>query len=117
MNFHKKVSEIIEKDPRFKADAYEFVMQALVHAQTRLKREGHISGRELLVSLRDLALEQYGPLTKTVLAHWGVQTTYDFGDIVFNMVENGLMSKTDQDSKDEFREVYNFDTVFNVFGK
>lgn len=114
-DFYKKVEEITEKDRRYKPDAYEFVMQALWFTQTQLNRDGHVSGKELLEGIRKFGLEQYGPLTKTVLEHWGIKTTDDFGEIVFNMVENGLMRKTNKDSRDDFRNVYNFPEAFDIF--
>jgi uncharacterized repeat protein (TIGR04138 family) len=53
-------------------------------------------------------------MTKTVLNHWGVNTTDDFGEIVFNMVENGLMGKTEKDSREDFKNVYDFHEVFDI---
>ena len=116
MDFYKKIEEIIEKGQRYKADAYEFLMQALWFTQKKLKRKDHVSGRELLEGIREFSIEQYGPMAKTVLAHWGITTTEDFGEIVFKMVENGLMKKTQEDSKDDFKDVYDFKEAFNVFG-
>ncbi len=116
MDFYKKVEEIVEKDPRYKPDAYEFVMQALWFTQRGLDRKGHISGRELLDGIKKFGLDQYGPLVKTVFNHWGVAKTEDFGEIVFNMVENRLMDKTDKDSRDDFKNVYDFNEAFDIKG-
>ena len=115
MDFREEVEKIIIKDPRYKADAYEFVMQALWFTQGALKRRTHVTGRELLDGIKEFALEQYGPMSKVVFDHWGVKDTYDFGSIVFNMVDNKLMSKTDEDSIDDFRGIYDFDKAFDVF--
>ncbi len=114
MNFHKKVNQIIKKDARYKPDAYEFVMQALHYTQKKLKRDGHVSGRELLGGIREFGLGQYGPMLVTVLEHWGVKITDDFGEIVFNMIDNGIMKKTDEDSVKDFRKVYDFKSAFDV---
>ncbi|HTY45546.1 MAG TPA: Minf_1886 family protein [Patescibacteria group bacterium] len=114
-DFYRKVEGIIEKDPRYKADAYEFVMQALWFTQKKLKVQADVSGRQLLEGIRDFALEQYGPMARAVLAHWGIKATADFGELVFNMVDVGLMGKTDRDSRDDFKEVYDFDQAFDVF--
>ena len=113
VDFYKKIEETTERDPRYKPDAYEFVMQALGFTQTKLKKGEHVTGRELLEGIREYGLEQYGPLTKTVFQHWGVNTTEDFGEIVFNMVENGLMGKTDKDSRDDFKNSYDFKQIFD----
>lgn len=116
-NFYEKIEEIIKKDPRYKLDAYEFVMQALSFTQRKLNREGHISGKELLDGIREFGLDLYGPMTKTVFQHWGVRTTEDFGEIVFNMVENGVLGKTDKDSRDDFKNVYDFNDTFDTKDK
>ena len=115
MDFHRAIEKIIEKDPRYKADAYEFVMQALWFTQKRLDRNAHVTGKELLNGIREFGLAEYGPMAKMVFEHWGVKSTYDFGAIVFNMVDNKLMSKTDEDSIDDFKDIYNFDKAFEVF--
>lgn len=112
-NFYEVVQELCEKDSRYKADAYEFLLEALHFTQTRLKKQGHISGKELLEGMRDFAIEQYGPMAKTVLSHWGITKTQDFGNMVFNMIEKSLLSKTETDSLDDFKDVYNFELVFS----
>jgi uncharacterized repeat protein (TIGR04138 family) len=111
-NFYQVVEEICLIDNRYKADAYEFIIQALHFIQGKLKRQGHITGKELLEGIRDFAIEQYGPMAKTVLNHWGITKTQDFGNIVFNMVEKRLLSKTETDSIDDFKDVYDFEVVF-----
>jgi uncharacterized repeat protein (TIGR04138 family) len=115
MDFHRRLDKIIEKDPRYKPDAYEFVMQALWFTQKRLKKEGHVTGRDLLEGIRELGLEEYGAMAKVVFEHWGVNKTEDFGNIVFNMVENKLLSKTEEDSIDDFKDVYDFDKALDAF--
>lgn len=114
-DFYETLDGIIAKDPRYKLDAYEFVMQALWHTQKKLKREGHVSGKELAEGIRDLGLEQFGPMAKVVFGHWGIQSTSDFGEIVFNMIEAGLMGKTKEDSRADFHNVYDFDLALDVF--
>ncbi|MCX5711498.1 MAG: hypothetical protein NTY47_00270 [Candidatus Omnitrophica bacterium] len=115
INFNKKVSRIIEKDSRYKADAYEFVMLALSHTQKDLSRKGHVSGGELLKGIRRFGMDQFGPMTKTVFNSWGVEKTADFGAIVFNMIDHGLMSKNEEDSPNDFKDVYDFNKDLNVF--
>jgi uncharacterized repeat protein (TIGR04138 family) len=112
-DFEQKLEIVLNKDRRYKRDAYEFLMQALFFTQNKLKRKGHISGKELLEGIRDLALEQFGPMAKTVLEHWGITSSEDFGDIVFNLIDNGLLFKTQEDSKDDFKNVYDFKEAFD----
>jgi len=111
-DFYLSTEQIYEEDRRYKPDAYEFIMQALYFTQRKLKRETHVSGRELLGGIRDFAIEQYGPMVKTVLSHWGISKTEDFGNIVFNMVNKKLLSKTQTDSINDFKDIYDFDVAF-----
>jgi len=113
MNFQDKIQEIREKDNRYKPDAYEFVMQALYFTQKRLNKEGHISGQQLLEGIREFGIDQYGFLVKTLFNYWGIKSTQDFGEIVFNMTDSGVMGKTEQDCRDDFKNVYDFDEAFD----
>jgi len=104
---------IIEQDSRYKEAAYEFVLEALSFTQKRFKRSQHVSGQELLEGIKILLMDKFGPMTLTVLKHWGIQSTEDFGNIVFHLVNHKVLSKTDDDHIDHFRNVYDFDLVFN----
>jgi len=110
--FHKKVEEIFRKDPRYKMEAYEFLMQALFFTQNRLKRQGHVAGKELLEGVKEYGVEQFGLLAQTVFEQWGVKKTEDFGEIVFNLVDAGLLKKTEEDSIEDFKGVYEFKETF-----
>jgi len=112
-DFYQLAEEINSKDSRYKPDAYEFMLQSLHFTQEKLKRQGHIAGRELSEGLRDFAIQQYGPMARAVLTHWGIFNTQDFGNIVFNMISAGLLSKTEADSIEDFRDVYDFKEAFS----
>ena len=114
-NFYEKISLISEKDPRYKPDAYEFLIQALCFTQKRLGCQGHVSGNQLLEGIRDLAIEQYGPLAKAVFNHWGIFRSLDFGNIVFNMIEQGVLTKTEDDKLKDFENGFDFDKELDVF--
>jgi uncharacterized repeat protein (TIGR04138 family) len=111
-DFGDKVDQIIEKDPRYKPQSYAFVMGALDFTLRRLKKPRHISGRELLEGIKKLAKEEFGPMAKIVFEHWGIKNTEDFGHIVFNLVEAGIMSKTEEDSIEDFKDVFDFTKEF-----
>jgi uncharacterized repeat protein (TIGR04138 family) len=72
----------------------------------------HVSGQELLGGIRQFALEQFGPMAQTVFEDWGVRNCQDFGEIVFNMVEIGLLAKRDTDSREDFLAGYDFQEAF-----
>lgn len=106
------ISEIRRKEPRYPRAAYEFVQESLRLAHEQVGREGHVTGRELLDAFRTLALAEFGPLARTVLAEWNVRTTDDVGRIVFLCVEARQMGKTDDDTMDDFHAVYDFAKAF-----
>ena len=108
----KNIKDIASKDPRYTVEAYIFVLEALDYTRRELGLHGHVTGRQLLEGIRTLALQRYGAMTKMVFEHWGVVNTLDFGNIVINMVNEKVLSKTPEDSIDDFRDVYDFDDVF-----
>lgn len=120
LEFSEIVELICKEDARFDRRAYLFLRQALDHTVKDLKkrhperatRSQHVSGPELLHGIRDYALEQFGPLAKTVLNSWGITRCADFGDLVFNLIEYNVFSKTDSDRREDFTEVYDFDEAF-----
>ncbi|MDP6125657.1 MAG: hypothetical protein QGH20_07885 [Candidatus Latescibacteria bacterium] len=112
--FFQRVEALADRDGRYRRDAYLFVLGALSHTYDHVvKDQRHVTGPELLMGISDYALDQFGPMTKTVFDHWCVTETQDFGEIVFAMVEAGLMGKTDEDSIDDFKDVYDFDEEFD----
>ncbi|MFA7368825.1 MAG: Minf_1886 family protein [Kiritimatiellales bacterium] len=105
------LEDILARDPRYTAEAYAFVRAGLDHTVRRLEKPRHVSGQELLDGIREFALAEFGPMTKTVLNGWGIKRTEDVGEIVFNMVETGLLGKTEKDSRADFANGY-FDEAF-----
>jgi uncharacterized repeat protein (TIGR04138 family) len=75
--------------------------------------ERHLTGQELCEAIRRYAIEQYGLMAKVVLNNWGLHTTGDFGEIVYNLIEIGMMKKSKTDRREDFDEVYDFDRAFN----
>jgi uncharacterized repeat protein (TIGR04138 family) len=140
MSLRNQLPRIIACDPRFPVEAYAFVLEALDHARIqklnamgrrapdkppapapgkgrsrsrgrRTPRVSHVTGRELCDSVRKLALSQYGLLAATVLGHWGIRSTSDIGDIVYNMIATGDLEKTPSDSRADFNNVFEFATA------
>lgn len=103
---------IVDADGRYRAEVYLFVQDAFAHAVARLGQRRGLTGRELLEGFRCLALERYGPTARLVLEHWGVRTTEDVGRVVMNMVAAGLMRKSDRDTIEDFKDVFDFTEEF-----
>ena len=117
VSFEEALAKIRAKDPRYQRDAYLFVREALDHTQKTIGKDTrgrirHVTGQELLAGIREFALQQFGPMTKTVLEEWGIRHSQDFGEIVFNMIEVGWLAKTDKDSRADFENGYDFDEAF-----
>ncbi|MBI4357770.1 MAG: hypothetical protein HY584_00585 [Candidatus Omnitrophica bacterium] len=108
-----KIQQLINSNPQYKFEAYGFILAALHFTMASLPEPRHITGREFCGGIRRYAMDQFGPLAQTVLEYWGIKETLDFGKIVFALVEVGLMRKTDEDSLDDFKDVYDFKTAFD----
>jgi uncharacterized repeat protein (TIGR04138 family) len=116
-NFSESLGRILKQDGRYDRDAYYFVREGLDFTIKMLKKQTpgpkrHVTGQELLEGLRRYALQQFGPMTKTVLNYWGVHRCEDFAEIVFNMVDEGVLGKSENDRREDFKNGYDFDEVF-----
>ncbi len=111
----------IRRDGRYARGAFEFIHRGLEFATRRkfadAEAQGsrHVTGPELSLALRDLALQTWGPLAREVLRSWNVHTTRDFGEMVYLMIELNLMGKRDADDITDFDDVYDFDAAFNNY--
>lgn len=115
--FLEVINNICNKDKRYEPEAYLFVRQALDMTVKMLDKpkEGpgrHVTGQELLEGIKFFTLEEFGPMSLTVLHTWNIYSTDDFGNIVFNLVESGVLGSTAEDSKTDFSEGYDFDEAF-----
>jgi uncharacterized repeat protein (TIGR04138 family) len=121
------IAELLRKDPRYTLDAYVFVFEALKYAHDVLGMgaehpgdqspegeapERHLTGQELCEAIRQYGLEQYGFMAQQVLNTWGVHSTGDFGEIVFNLISIGQMRKTPEDNREDFDDVFDFTQGF-----
>jgi uncharacterized repeat protein (TIGR04138 family) len=116
-NFENTVDLIVARDPRYRREAYLFVREGLDYTQKLLVQSGqqgvrHVTGQELLSGIRAYALEVFGPMAMLVLQEWGVTRCEDFGEMVFNMIDCGLLAKTDADRREDFQGGYDFFEAF-----
>jgi uncharacterized repeat protein (TIGR04138 family) len=115
--FEEALAQILKEDRRYDERAYEFLREGLDFTMKALSKptegeERHVSGQELLQGLRRYALQEFGPMAMTVLKHWGVTRCEDFGEIVFNLVDKGVLGKSARDSREDFSGGYNFEEAF-----
>ncbi|MHC4994360.1 MAG: Minf_1886 family protein, partial [Planctomycetota bacterium] len=117
----KSLKQIAE-GTKYPVDAFHFLRRGLDHTvhgvhqnpEQMSEQERHVSGQQLSEGLRDFAIQQYGPLARTVLRRWNINRTEDFGHIVFAMVEGGLMQATEEDSVTDFDSIYDLDDALRV---
>jgi len=110
----ERLKAVVAKDGRYQIGAYRFMYEALDYTVKQIGCKRHITGRELCEGLRNLALDQFGGLAVMVFETWGVRRTADFGDIVFNLVDAELMSRSEGDSRADFDNVYDFREAFRI---
>ena len=114
------MAELLEKDQRYTYEAYQFVREALSYAQDIMQMapsgeegEHHITGQQLCEAIRRYSVDQFGFMSKTVLNNWGVYSTSDFGEIVYNLIRIRHMKKSDSDRREDFDDVYDFQEAFD----
>jgi len=119
----KSMEEVIREDGRYPPEAFGFLHDGLNRAvkevygdEARSEGQRHVSGPQLCLSLRDLAIERWGLMAQAVLNRWNIRETVDFGNMVYLLVENKFMRKTDEDSLEDFRDVYDFNEAFGDAG-
>src|SRR2546427_1938361 len=117
VHFEEYLDKIIAKDPRFHREAYLFLRDALDHTQKTAPKKSkggvrHVTGKQLLEGIRQYGLAQFGPMTVSLFKEWGVNRCEDWGEIVFNLIDSELLSKTETDSRADFQDGYDFFEAF-----
>ena len=117
IGFAEALDSIVASDPRYHCDAYVFLRDALDYTTKQQKKTKgasvrHVAGPELLEGVRQYALKEFGPMVVTVLSYWGVRSCEDIGHMVFNLIGAGIFGKTEEDSIDDFKNVFDFREAF-----
>jgi len=117
IGFAEALDSIVATDPRYHRDAYIFLRDALDFTTKQQKKAKgttvrHVSGPELLEGVRHYALKEFGPMVMTVFDSWGIRATEDVGHMVFNLIGAGIFGKTDEDSINDFKNVFDFEEAF-----
>ena len=115
IGFAEALDSIVASDPRYQREAYVFLRDSLDFTTKQQKKAKgttvrHVSGPELLEGVRQYALKEFGPMVVTVFDNWGIRSCEDVGHMVFNLIGAGIFGKTDQDSIEDFKAVYDFVT-------
>ncbi len=108
------LGRLARRNPRYAEAAYIFVLEALHHRIQQLKQPRHLTGPELAEAVRDLALVRFGPMARSVLRHWGVHSTSDMGNVVFLLVESGILIKQPTDTPEDFEDLFSFEEAFET---
>jgi uncharacterized repeat protein (TIGR04138 family) len=117
IGFAEALESVVGSDPRYQRDGYIFLRDALDFTTKQQKKvKGvsvrHVSGPELLDGVRQYALKEFGPMVMTVFDSWGIRSCEDIGHMVFNLIGAGVFGKTEQDSIEDFKNVYDFEEAF-----
>src|SRR6266478_8525249 len=117
IGFTEALDSIVARDPRYARDAYVFLRDSLDFTTKQQKKiKGvtvrHVAGPELLDGVRQYALREFGPMVMTVFASWGIHCCEDIGHMVFNLIDAGIFGKTEEDSLEDFKNVYDFEEAF-----
>lgn len=116
LNFEEELGKIVEADPRYPAGAYLFIQDVLEYTQKNLGRSvkgrQHVAGKELIEGMRGYAVERYGPMAMMVLEEWNIRSCEDVGEIIFNLIKHNLASKTETDSREDFKNGFDFYEAF-----
>ena len=117
IGFAEALDSIVASDPRYQRDAYVFLRDSLDFTTKQQKKvKGatvrHVTGPELLGGVRQYALKEFGPLVMTVFDNWGIHSCEDIGNMVFNLIGAGIFGKTEEDSIEDFKDVYDFEESF-----
>jgi uncharacterized repeat protein (TIGR04138 family) len=117
IGFTDALDSVVTNDSRYQRDGYIFLRDALDFATKQQKKiKGvtvrHVSGPELLDGVRQYALKEFGPMVMTVFDSWGVHSCEDIGNMVFNLIGAGVFGKTEEDSIEDFKKVYDFKEAF-----
>ena len=119
VDFHGALEQVLAKDSRYDGEAYLFVRAGLDFTTRKLRNPApgelcHVSGSELLEGIRQFGIDQFGPMARVVLNSWGVHRCEDFGEIVFNLVDAGVLGRTPEDKKEDFAGGYDFRDAFDL---
>lgn len=117
--FEHAIENIVRRDSRFDPQAYLFLKEALDFTLKRAAEDNdgqarHVSGQELLEGFRDLALQEFGPMAATLMDEWGLSSTRNVGEMVFQLIDEQMFGRQETDTLEDFEDIYDFDEAFRA---
>ncbi|MFC1485419.1 Minf_1886 family protein [Candidatus Latescibacterota bacterium] len=109
----KLITKTSEEDGRYTRESFLFILSGLEYTLSKLPKRRHLNGQELSRGITEYAREQYGYLARIVLNGWGIHSTIDYGEIVYLLINEGIMNKTEEDRLEDFRDVFDFESEFS----
>lgn len=117
IKFREAVDKIVNEDPRYAPEAYEFISKAVVFTMLNLGRDKsanhHVTGKELLEGFRQYAIQEFGPMAGEILKSWGLTDSTSVGNVVFNLVSRQLLGKSENDTISDFKDGFDFEKAFS----
>ncbi len=115
----KSIHAIVNEDGRFHLQAVHFLREGLDYAIKKYYPDysgtepTHVSGYQLCIGLRELAIKRWGYMARFVLNYWNIMTTRDFGEIVYLLIAHEYMRQNESDTIEDFDDVYDFTEAFD----
>ena len=117
------IRKIYEEDDTFPPMAYCFVRDSVHKALDNIvkaKKEigfdneepPDIKGADLCRFFRDTLITRFGPCAIDVLDTWNIKRTSDFGKIIYKLIAVEILGKSENDSIEDFDDVYDFTEEF-----
>ncbi len=97
---------------QYREAAYGFLLEALDRCRRDLGREGHVSADEILTGIQNMAEDRFGPMSAMVFREWGIQDGGDFGNIVYELIDRGILSQQQEDSLEHFLGGRPYEEIF-----
>ena len=115
--FHETLDEVVALDQRYTHEAYGFLREALEFTPKRRRKSRaasttHVSASDLLQGFREYSVQQFGPMSMTVLDYWGIRSTSDIGHMVFNLIKAGVFGRAENDHPEDFENGFSFQEAF-----
>ena len=91
----EKINEILSGDRTYSREAYLLITGCVLRGR-------HARAREILEILRTRVREEYGGFASMVLEGWGLRHARDVGEVVYRLIDAGILCAAEDDRQEEF---------------